>query len=101
MPLECWQSVDFPDLLIEEWDEGFGVFHPASGQTLLLDSLAMQILADLNDAPGQLMSERDLSRMLATRLGMNPDETFAKRVSAALCRLDELGLVRKVAEGAP
>lgn len=101
MPLVCWQSVDFPDLLIEEWEEGFGVFHPASGQTLFLDSLAVQILADLHDAPGRFMTDRDLSRMLAARLGMGPDETFADRVSAALCRLDELGLVRKIAEDAP
>jgi PqqD family protein of HPr-rel-A system len=97
--LAHWQAVEFLSLQLEEWEDGFAVYQPAAGRTCFLNSLGMQILADLHHAAGQGMTESALSKALATRLEVHVDAAFRERIHTLLCRFDELGLIRQAPEG--
>lgn len=91
-----WCSGDFDSLLIEEWQGEFAVYQPASERTHFLNSLGMQILADLRYSFEAAAAEDEIAASLADRLQLQITPTFRAELHTILRRFDELGLITQV-----
>lgn len=88
-----WQLCDRSALLMRNWGEDFAVFNPLSGHTHLLDSTAGALLQALASGP---LSETDLQRVLAAKLGFEEEEPLEVPLGQLLIQLDEQGLIAPV-----
>jgi PqqD family protein of HPr-rel-A system len=88
-----WQLCDRSALLMRNWGEDFAVFNPLSGHTHILDYTAGILLQAL---VGGSLSETDLQRILAAKLGFEEDEPLAVPLGQLLTQLDDQGLIARV-----
>lgn len=91
-----WRSIDFANLLVEEWEEEFIVFQPASGKTHFLNKLGMQLLLELDKHHQSAYSEDQICQCLLDRFQLQSAPHFLEQVKKTLRRFEELGLVEQV-----
>ena len=90
-----WRAKNFQSLLIEEWEDGFTVFQPDSGQTHFLAPAAMDVLAKLHDAREETLAEELIRTYLADGFSETSGSSLPVVVQATLDQLNELGLIEK------
>lgn len=86
-----WRLTD-PSLVWRCWDGQTLVFHPASGDTHLVEPLAAAVLQSLQEAP---RDAEDLFRLAAAQAACDP-RAAAEPCAALLVELEALGLVEPV-----
>lgn len=99
MGLACvhqWQWLDRAPLAIHTWPgEPFAlVFHPATGDTHLVDLLSAEVLRLLESGP---LPEDQLWHQLLTQTGFSPEELPSSRFQSILTQLERLNLIERVA----
>jgi len=77
-------------LVWRRWDDENIVYHPASGQTHLLDLVSGEGLACLQ---GSFLDFETLCQRLAQRLDIENDAELRRYLEMLLSRFEELGLV--------
>lgn len=95
---QSWQLCDRSALSMRGWGEDFAVFNPLSGHTHILDSVAGALLQALASGP---LSETDLQRVLAEKLGFEEDEPLEVPLGQLLNHLDNQGLIAPVSHDDP
>ena len=92
-PLVCWRAVPASDLLFSKWGDDVVVFHPASGLTHLVNGPAALLLCRVLARPRTL----DVAAQALAAGSAQKDEHFVTEVAALIERLEELGLVERIA----
>ena len=85
-----WQTLHYSDLLREEWEDEWFIFHPASGNTHVLNRLAIDILDRLHMHSASLP---ELARSLIEDYHPDEPSRFTAHLEHHLRHLDELGLI--------
>ena len=91
-----WQTLNYADLLREEWEDEWFLFHPASGNTHVLNRLAIDILDRINMKSATLA---ELEQALIDHYGQNDSAGFRASLVQHLRDLDDLGLITPVHPG--
>jgi len=90
----AWALSRPEDLLMRDWDDCGAVYDAASGDTHLVNALAIELLVLLRQKPS---SEAELVRSLIDDM---PDDTAtaaAEQIASQLLWLQRLGLVQPIA----
>src|SRR5262245_14509476 len=90
---QTWGVSQPEGLLWRHWDGEFLVYHPASGNTHLLQPLAAAAVRGLEAGPADAA---ELARRVAGRLGSAPGPDLVPTLATLLAELDELGLIERV-----
>jgi PqqD family protein of HPr-rel-A system len=90
---KIWKVVDVGRLRWRFWDGESVVFHPASGDTHLLNPVAAEALHVLQQGP---LDAGALARSVASRLDLEADGELAEKVGRLLDELGQLGLIEPV-----
>lgn len=85
-----WYSVFFSSLRIENWDQEYTVFQPASGKTHFLNEMGLRILLLLDQAPATLDT---VCIKLAESFAVTNDDRFRQQIAVTLQRYEALGLI--------
>lgn len=93
---ECWKTLNYSSLIIEEWDSEFTVFQPDAGKTHYLNEMSVQILRYIEDNSPAALSTAHICDYLVKKFQLQPNATFPKQVIKTLRRFDELGLVKHI-----
>ena len=88
-----WKVALAADLRWRFWDGQFVVYSPASGDTHLLNPVAGETLLCLQQAPGDLA---EVTRRVAARLKLDPDDQLPERLQGFLVELENFGLIEAV-----
>ncbi len=92
--VQRWKSADAVDCLWAGWDGNFVLFHRPSGRTHFVNAatalLLQRVLASPRDA-----ASASLELTAAQHAGHSPE--FLRHVEDLLVRLEDLGLVTRVA----
>ena len=75
------------------WDGFYMVFHPASGEMHLLDSLAREIVDVIAEKP---CTQKDLLQEMEKIFGRTFEAEFSEKIMGSLAELDKIGLVEPV-----
>lgn len=92
---DCWKTLNYRSLIIEEWDSEFTVFQPDAGKTHYLNEMSVQILLHLKTSAPAALSTTDICNYLANKFQIQSDTVFLKQVNKTLHRFDELGLIKQ------
>ena len=92
---DCWKTLNYRSLIIEEWDSEFTVFQPDAGKTHYLNEMSVQILLHLETSAPAALSTTDICNYLANKFQIQSDTVFLKQVNKTLHRFDELGLIKQ------
>lgn len=88
MPLQAgedtWTALGFSELLTETWEEETFLFNPASGETHLLNQVALSLLEQLARKPASTREVHDL---------FLPDDAEPELVAALDQQLQQLELI--------
>ena len=85
-----WRTLNYPALLRETWEDEWFVFNPASGNTHVLNRLAMDILERIDRHSASLP---ELVRALIDEYRPEEPSRFAAHLEQHLRHLEELGLI--------
>lgn len=85
-----WQTLPKLKPVIHRWPEHCLVYNPLSGHTHLLEPVAGDMLAAIDQAP---QSMRALCEGVAASLEMPIEDALVEQVARVLDHLDELGLI--------
>jgi PqqD family protein of HPr-rel-A system len=85
-----WQTLNYPDLLREDWEDEWFLFNPASGNTHVLNRLAIDILDRIHI---QSASLPELAQALIEEYCPDEPSRFTANLEQHLRHLDELGLI--------
>jgi PqqD family protein of HPr-rel-A system len=91
----AWKIGDASKLCWRIWDGECVVFDSRSGETHLLNPLAVEVLQTLEQGPAD---GSHLTRLIASTFALEAEPDLARAVDEVLTRLDELGLTEP-AEG--
>ncbi len=92
----CWRSLAPKVVRLHRWVDQVAVYNDRSGDTHLLEGLAVEILLRLRAVP---LSEPDLVQELAQQLGLSvgeEQENLRSWMTAALQSLEGVGLIERV-----
>jgi PqqD family protein of HPr-rel-A system len=89
-----WQSTAQDNLLWLDWGDSSAVFHRPSGKTHFVNSATVLLLRQVLIRP---MDEESASRALLAAHGLAEQPQYLEQVSGLLLRLEQLGLVERVA----
>lgn len=92
---DCWKTLNYRSLIIEEWDSEFTVFQPDAGKTHYLNEMSVQILLYLETSAPAALSTAAICNYLANKFQIQSDTVFIKQVNKTLHRFDELGLIKQ------
>lgn len=81
----CWRA----------WDDEHIVFHPASGDTHLLNAFTAEVLHALEECPA---TGSELAQLLAPACGAEDDAAIREQIDNVLARFHELGLIEPTIE---
>lgn len=93
---ECWKTLNYGSLIIEEWDGEFTVFQPDAGKTHYLNEMSVQILIYIENNAPTALSTADICDYLVKKFQLQTDTAFPKQINKTLRRFDELGLVKQI-----
>jgi PqqD family protein of HPr-rel-A system len=96
-----WRAINFPSLLIEEWEDGFTVFQPDSAKTHFLNPVAMRVLQALHSAPDNVLAEDVIGAELLSLFESDGSPSFLAEAEATLAQLDKLGLIEPLTTESP
>lgn len=88
-----WATRNYPDLLMETWEDEIFLFNPRSGHTHLLNPVAAALLADLAEQPADLAS---LGARFHDPEGPLDLQTFTDALAQHLAQLQLIGLIRAI-----
>jgi PqqD family protein of HPr-rel-A system len=89
----AWKIGDPSGLCWKIWDGECVVFDGRSGETHLLNPLAVEVLQTLEQGPAD---GSHLTRLIASTLALEAEPDLARAVDEVLARFDELGLTEPV-----
>ena len=87
---ERWKVKDKVELLWHSWGDDHVVFHPASGDTFLMDLVACTCIRCMQRHPFDVPS---LSIEIARQLDVDADESLRRYVQALIDRCANLGFL--------
>lgn len=90
-----WRVQDSSSLCWRAWDEERVVFHPASGDTHLLDPFTAEVLRALEDCPA---TASELTRLFAPACDGVDEFALRERIQNLLARFHDLGLIEPTHE---
>jgi PqqD family protein of HPr-rel-A system len=89
-----WQAVPAADLSWAAYDDNFVLFHRPSGQTHFINAVTAVLLCDVLSEP---RSARAAAQALVEAQHATDDPDYEPHVLGLILRLEELGLVRRIA----
>jgi PqqD family protein of HPr-rel-A system len=81
----CWRA----------WDDEYVVYHPASGDTHLLNAFTAEVLRALEECPA---STSELAQFCAPACDAEDEPALRQQISNLLARFHELGLIEPAHE---
>lgn len=92
--LTLWRAAREQDLNVLSWGDFSAIHHRSSGKTHFVNRSSLVLLT--NVLVGS-KSTRQAAQELAGAMGVQPSDEFEAQVLGLLVRLDELGLVQRLA----
>jgi PqqD family protein of HPr-rel-A system len=90
-----WRVQGSSSLCWRAWDEEHVVFHPASGDTHLLNAFTAEVLRALEECPA---SGAELTQLFAPAFEAEDEPALRGQIDNLLARFHELGLIEPAPE---
>jgi PqqD family protein of HPr-rel-A system len=90
-----WKVQGSPGLCWRAWDEEHVVFHPASGDTHLLNAFTAEVLHAIEECPA---SGEELTQLFSPACDTEDESALRQQISNVLARFHELGLIEPAHE---
>lgn len=90
-----WKVCGSSGLCWRAWDDEHVVFHPASGDTHLLNAFTAEVLRALEECPA---TGSELTQLLAPACDAGGEPSLREQIDNLLTRFHELGLIEPVTE---
>jgi len=92
MTSEKWQMTSGFELLWHTWDDESVVYHTGSGDTHLLDTIAMSALMALEN---KALTVAELVEKVSKHCAINPDPAFFESITQLISSFNRLGLIER------